>query len=320
MNWRKTLQHLEQKLKNLEQDGIQYLNVETDLDLLTHLVAAGEQSLKMDFPPPSPSPKKAAPLHSGTVPTSTAPSGRADPTQPVASGASPRPNPAPQAPPPVTPGVGPVADLPGISAPVNPVKTLKSPLSEGPLEEIATLESLQFRFRNCTACPLGATRNRLVFGTGAFQPKILFLGEGPGAEEDQQGLPFVGRAGALLTGLIQALGLTRADVYITNVVKCRPPENKDPGAAEIKACTPVFTRQIELLAPQLIVTLGNVPLKTLKPNAGGITKERGQVFSWHGFDVLPTFHPSYLLRSPSALGDCWDDFSKAFSRAYGESP
>jgi DNA polymerase len=156
-----------------------------------------------------------------------------------------------------------------------------------------------------------------VFGVGRDRPRLMFVGEGPGAEEDQQGLPFVGRAGALLTGLIEAAGLTREDVYITNVVKCRPPGNRNPEPDEIAACRPILQRQIELLAPRLIVALGNVPLKVFKPSAAGITRERGTVFPYGEIPVLPTFHPSYLLRNPAALTQCWSDFRAAVALAYG---
>jgi DNA polymerase len=187
-----------------------------------------------------------------------------------------------------------------------------------PLAEIATLESLKFQFRNCQACGLAETRNRLVFGVGHAQPHLLFIGEGPGADEDAHGLPFVGRAGALLTGLILASGLTREDVYITNMVKCRPPGNRNPEPAELDACRPILERQIELLQPRLIVTLGNVPLKALNPAARGITRERGHVFQYRDWPVLPTYHPSFLLRNPAALGECWQDFRQALALAYPE--
>lgn len=186
-----------------------------------------------------------------------------------------------------------------------------------PTGEAGSLESLYVQYRDCLACKLGQGRNRFVFGTGHPRPRILFIGEGPGAEEDQQGLPFVGRAGQLLTGLIHALGLVREDVYITNVVKCRPPGNRNPEPDEVAACLPILKRQIELLDPTLIVTLGNVPLKVLNPNALGITKERGRVFHHGRWPVFPTFHPSFLLRSPDAIADCWADLRRAFALAYG---
>lgn len=182
--------------------------------------------------------------------------------------------------------------------------------------DIATLESLQMQYRNCANCGLSESRNRLVFGAGHEAPRILFVGEGPGAEEDQQGIPFVGRAGKLLTGLILATGLTREDTYITNVVKCRPPQNRNPEPHEMASCGPILQRQIELLNPALIIALGNVPLKFFKPNARGITSERGKVFEYGNWLVLPTFHPSYLLRNQNAIADCWLDFRQAMDRVY----
>ena len=187
-----------------------------------------------------------------------------------------------------------------------------------PPAEINTLESLQVQYRHCESCGLAATRNRLVFGVGHESPRILFIGEAPGAEEDQQGLPFVGRAGQLLTGLINATGLGREDVYITNVVKCRPPGNRNPEPGEIASCGGVLKRQIELLNPGLVVVLGNVPLHFLNPGARGITSERGKTFRWGQWTVLPTFHPSYLLRNPAALGQCWSDFRQAIQLACPE--
>jgi DNA polymerase len=207
----------------------------------------------------------------------------------------------------------------GSAAAVETPRHDAAPPSLPPVGEIATLESLFIRYRDCRQCKLCETRNRLVFGTGNPQPRLMFIGEGPGAEEDQQGLPFVGRAGQLLTGMIAAMGLVREDVYITNVVKCRPPGNRNPEPDEVAACRPILKRQIELLNPTLIVTLGNVPLKALNPAAGGITRERGRVFQFERWAVLPTFHPSYLLRSPDALGECWADFRLALSRVYPEA-
>ena len=196
----------------------------------------------------------------------------------------------------------------------NSARDEQTPMSPA---QISTLESLSYQFRNCGACNLAQTRNRLVFGVGHSSPRLMLIGEGPGAEEDAQGLPFVGRAGQLLNGFILALGLTREDVYITNVVKCRPPGNRNPEPTETSQCRPILLRQIELLNPALIVTLGNVPLKALRPEASGITRERGQIFRFEGYPVLPTFHPSFLLRQPSAIGECWRDFRKAFLTAYG---
>jgi len=227
------------------------------------------------------------------------------------------PRTAPTAPPRPAPLVRPV--------PADPASPDAAPSAEEPRQapgEIGSIESLLFQFRNCTRCKLAAGRTRLVFGVGETErPRLMFIGEGPGADEDRQGLPFVGRAGRLLTGFIEALGLTRDDVYITNVVKCRPPGNRNPEADEIAACRPILQRQIELLDPALIVVLGNVPLRTLNPAAGGITRERGRPFTYQRWQVLPTFHPSYLLRNSGALAACWADFRQAFALAYdGERP
>ena len=138
----------------------------------------------------------------------------------------------------------------------------------------------------------------------------MFIGEAPGAEEDAQGEPFVGRAGRLLTKMINTLGIERQDVYITNIVKCRPPKNRNPTPAEISCCMPALRQQIELINPKLIVTLGNVPSKTLIPELPGITKAHGRIMRYENWTTLPTFHPSYLLRNRSAMPQAWDDFKK----------
>ena len=216
------------------------------------------------------------------------------------------------------PAKGRPVPAPGSDAPPRAAVQEPEQVPRRPIEEIATLESLYLQVRDCAACKLAPTRNRLVFGVGNDRPRLMFIGEGPGAEEDQQGLPFVGRAGQLLTGLIKAMGLVREDVYITNVVKCRPPGNRTPEPDEVASCRPILKRQIELLDPRLIVTLGNVPLKALNPDAGGITRERGRVFSYARWRVLPTFHPSYLLRNPEAIEPCWKDFREAFALAHAD--
>jgi DNA polymerase len=183
-----------------------------------------------------------------------------------------------------------------------------------------SLEALHQAFAGCTRCGLAAGRTNLVFGAGPARPRLLFVGEGPGHDEDLQGLPFVGRAGQLLALGIQALGLTRDDVYIANVVKCRPPNNRNPEPAEVAACFPILIRQVELLDPALIVVLGNVSLKALNPAARGITSERGRLFEFRGWKALPTYHPAYLLRNPNALNEWWSDLRQAFRMAYGTEP
>jgi uracil-DNA glycosylase len=145
----------------------------------------------------------------------------------------------------------------------------------------------------CTRCPLAATRTQVVFGVGSPGADLVFVGEGPGAEEDKQGIPFVGRAGRLLTRLIEGIGLTRDQVYIANVVKCRPPGNRDPQPDEIEACRPYLEAQLDFLAPRVVVTLGNFATKLLLETKEGITKLRGREFPYRDSGVLiPTFHPA----------------------------
>ena len=136
----------------------------------------------------------------------------------------------------------------------------------------------------------------------------MFIGEGPGADEDETGYPFVGRAGKLLTKMINSIGIERQDVYITNIVKCRPPQNRNPLDTEISSCSPILKKQIEIINPKLIVTLGNFPAKTLIPNIPGITRIHGKIFQFENRTMLPTFHPSYLLRNRSSMELAWEDF------------
>jgi DNA polymerase len=163
----------------------------------------------------------------------------------------------------------------------------------------------------CTRCPLAPGRTQVVFGVGNREADLVFVGEGPGAEEDRQGIPFVGRAGQLLTRLIEGIGLTRDDVYICNVVKCRPPGNRDPEPVEIATCRPYLEAQLDLLQPSVVVTLGNFATKLLLDTKTGITKLRGQEFPYRdGTAVLvPTLHPAAVLRSGgSALAQSRADF------------
>ena len=162
----------------------------------------------------------------------------------------------------------------------------------------------------CTKCPLSETRTQVVFGVGDPTADLMFVGEGPGQQEDLQGEPFVGRAGQLLTKLIEGIGTTRADVYIANVLKCRPPGNRDPLPAEIEACHPYLAAQIEFIDPRVVVTLGNFATKLLLETKEGITKLRGREFGFQDKAVLvPTFHPSAVLRNGgAALAQARADF------------
>ncbi len=179
-----------------------------------------------------------------------------------------------------------------------------------------TLQEVAQEIARCTDCPLSKSRRVTVPGEGPEDAPLVFIGEGPGFYEDQEGRPFVGPAGRFLEQLVASIGMDRTQVFITNVVKCRPPGNRNPAPDEVASCRPILQRQIELLNPRLIVTLGNVPLKALNPNAGGITRERGRVFTYQKWQVLPTFHPSYLLRKPGEIDLCWKDFRLAMETAY----
>ena len=169
--------------------------------------------------------------------------------------------------------------------------------------DLAALENVA---QVCQKCPLGQSRNKLVFGEGSPNADLMFIAEGPGYYEDQQGHPFVGKAGDLLTKMITAMQFTREEVYIGNILKCRPPNNRNPTPEEAAACLPYLYRQIELIDPKVIILLGSVPLKFLL-NKTGITRLRGTWFEYKGRQVMPTYHPAYLLRNPSAKRDAWND-------------
>jgi DNA polymerase len=159
---------------------------------------------------------------------------------------------------------------------------------------------LQTQVAQCTRCPLASTRTRTVFGEGPRNTAILFIGEGPGADEDASGKPFVGKAGQLLTKILEAAGIPRQDVFITNVVKCRPPGNRVPTLEETFACDRFLQTQIALVSPRILICLGNTPTKWILKTSEGITKTRGKWFNWKGISVMPMFHPSYLLRYQSS--------------------
>lgn len=159
----------------------------------------------------------------------------------------------------------------------------------------------------CVKCKLAKTRTQVVYGVGNPNADLMFIGEAPGRDEDEKGEPFVGRAGQLLTDIIKAMKLTRDDVYISNVVKCRPPENRNPESEELDACRPYIRRQVEIIQPKVIVTLGKFALQSLTEQSYGITATRGQWLEYNGVKVMPTYHPAYLLRTPSAKKDVWND-------------
>ena len=176
-----------------------------------------------------------------------------------------------------------------------------------------TLPKIREEIGDCTRCKLHKGRNQIVFGDGNPTARLVFVGEGPGADEDLQGLPFVGRAGKLLTQMIEAMGLQRKDVYICNVVKCRPPENRTPEPDEVQTCSPYLIRQIDVINPKVLVCLGAVAAKTLLETNRGITQFRGQWLEWRGRKLMATYHPAYLLRNPNAKGEVWKDLQKVMA-------
>ena len=188
-----------------------------------------------------------------------------------------------------------------------------------PLPESGDLESLGREAAACTRCRLAEQRRTVVFGEGDPHAALMFVGEGPGAEEDRTGRPFVGQAGQLLDAMIVALGLERRQVYIANVVKCRPPGNRDPQDDEVAACAPFLDRQIALIRPRVIVALGKPAARRLTGSTAPISALRGRWASYLGIPVLPTFHPAYLLRTPLAKREAWQDL-KAVRTRLAEAP
>lgn len=174
----------------------------------------------------------------------------------------------------------------------------------------AILAALQESAQQCTRCRLSASRTRVVFGEGDPRARLLFIGEAPGAEEDRTGRPFIGRAGELLTKIIEAIGLSRDQVYISSVVKCRPPENRAPEQDEIAACKPFLIKQIQAIQPAVICTLGTVSTQVILNTRDPITKCRGKFYDVHGIQVMPTFHPAYLLRNPKDKKLVWEDMQR----------
>ena len=183
-----------------------------------------------------------------------------------------------------------------------------------------SLENLRAAIGDCKRCKLCSGRTHIVFGVGNPRAKLMFVGEGPGRDEDLQGEPFVGRAGQLLTDIItKGMKLRREDVYIANVVKCRPPENRNPEPDEVAACEPFLKKQIDLVRPQIIVGLGKFAVQTLLQSKVPITKVRGTWHSYHGIKLMPTFHPAYLLRNPADKKLVWEDIQKVMKELRGDN-
>lgn len=177
-------------------------------------------------------------------------------------------------------------------------------------EQTESLEELDKLICNCQKCSLGATRNKFVFGTGNLNADAMCIGEGPGADEDAQGLPFVGRAGRLLTDILKAINFSREEVYIANVVKCRPPGNRTPLPVEMDTCLPYLKKQIELIKPKVILCLGLTAAQAILKKKDSLTNMRGKIFDFENAKVMVTYHPAALLRNPNWKRGCWEDVQK----------
>ncbi len=171
----------------------------------------------------------------------------------------------------------------------------------------ATLERVREELGDCQRCRLAKTRKTIVFGQGNARAELMFVGEAPGGDEDEQGLAFVGKAGQLLTKIIEAMGLKREDVFIANILKCRPPQNRNPEPDEVLACHPFLEKQIAAIGPKVIVGLGKFGAQWLLKTAEPITRLRGRLGQFQGITVMPTYHPAYLLRNPGAKKEVWED-------------
>jgi uracil-DNA glycosylase family 4 len=180
------------------------------------------------------------------------------------------------------------------------------------------LLAIRAELGDCTRCKLHGGRTRLVFGVGNPSAELMFVGEGPGADEDLQGEPFVGRAGQLLTKMIEAMGFARSEVYIANVVKCRPPGNRDPEPDEIAACEPFLKAQIAAVRPRVVVALGRFAVQTLLRDDTPVGKQRGRWREYEGVRLMPTFHPAYLLRNPAEKKPAWEDLQLVM-REFGKT-
>ena len=188
-------------------------------------------------------------------------------------------------------------------------------LTEEPFQKSQSIVELESLIHTCMKCSLGATRNSFVFGSGNPNADIMIIGEAPGAEEDKQGIPFVGRAGKLLTDILKAIQLTRDEIYIANILKCRPPANRNPLPSEMELCMPYLYKQIELIKPKVILLLGLVAANGLLKLKTSLTKMRGNVFELQGVKTMVTYHPAALLRNPHWKRGTWEDVQQ-FKKLY----
>lgn len=200
-------------------------------------------------------------------------------------------------------------------APVREASTPGDVLVEPAIRAAASLDELRAVLGDCQRCKLAKGRRSIVYGTGNPRARVMFVGEGPGEDEDRLGEPFVGKAGELLDSIVtKGMGLARADVYIANVIKCRPPNNRNPEPDEIVACEPFLLRQVELVGPEVLVSLGNFATQALLGDRTPISRRRGRWHDVNGTPLMPTFHPAYLLRNPSDKRLVWEDIKLVMAR------
>ena len=198
----------------------------------------------------------------------------------------------------------------GLVHPVIPAASVASPPAASAGAAPETLEAIREDLGECTRCKLHGGRTNVVFGVGSPTADLVFVGEAPGRDEDRQGIPFVGRAGQLLTRIIAAIGLSRDEVYIANVIKCRPPNNRNPEPDEVATCEPFLFRQLDVIRPRVVVALGGFAIRTLLRTDDAVSRLRGRVFDYRGAKLIPTFHPAFLLRSPERKRDVWEDMKR----------
>ncbi|HXZ11210.1 MAG TPA: uracil-DNA glycosylase [Candidatus Sulfotelmatobacter sp.] len=244
-----------------------------------------------------------------------APASAAEPaaaSPPPAPAPAPKPKSAPLPAPPAVPTRA-AAPAPGSSLPFVPVAPSRSLFDVAERIENDTLPRIREEIGDCTRCRLHQGRTNIVYGVGNPKAELVFVGEGPGHDEDVQGEPFVGRAGKLLTQMIEAMSLRREDVYICNVVKCRPPENRLPERDEISTCSPFLFRQLAAIQPKVICCLGACAAQTLLETTQGISRFRGEWFDFRGSKLIATYHPAYLLRNPNAKSEVWRDLQKVMA-------
>jgi uracil-DNA glycosylase len=194
-------------------------------------------------------------------------------------------------------------------------QTFEGWIATKPRVRSETLDEIRNDLGDCRRCKLWNGRTNIVYGSGNPHARLVFVGEGPGYDEDRQGMPFVGKAGQLLTKIIEAMKLSRDQVYICNVIKCRPPENRNPEPDEIKKCFPFLKRQLDAISPDFICALGSVATNSLLEKEVFISRVRGRFFDYKGIKVMPTFHPAYLLRNPDKKKDVWEDVQKIMKAA-----